>query len=312
LARFRKSDQRLAKAAFYIARSSLLSVYKAMLKANGDSWSKHAVGKASRSLLKTFNNNNNSALERWIKSFKTKAAKEMFFASKFYIENLLSLPESDELNNVILGKIKLAKDKFLNELNSIYFTELEEIYNERKDKVLEAKAKIDASKYKAEISEAEAIQLANVLTNVFLKKTQARNVTIMAPLNDIYNDFRVKGFFHPKKNRPCGNSSFIKHSDAEIIRAYSALMLGLLFYYRAADNFSKVKSIVAHLRKSCIFTLARKHKKGKAWAYEVYGDDVRLEIGENSSVELPSRDYVSRLSKKFLINESFIQFNNNL
>jgi hypothetical protein len=88
----------------------------------------------------------------------------------------------------------------------------------------------------------------------------------MAPLNDIYNDFRAKSFFHPKKNRPCGNSSFIKHSDAEIIRAYFAARLGLLSY--SADNFSKVKSILAHLRcKSCIFILARKHKKDKAWAY---------------------------------------------
>jgi hypothetical protein len=79
LAKFRKSDQRLTKAAFYIARSSLLSTYKAMLKANGDSWSKPAVDKASKSLLNTFNNTNNPALERLIKSFKTKAAKEMFF-----------------------------------------------------------------------------------------------------------------------------------------------------------------------------------------------------------------------------------------
>ena len=115
--------------------------------------------------------------------------------------------------------------------------------------------------------------------------------------------------FIKKKNRPCGNSSFIRHSDAEIIRAYSAIMLGLLSYYRAADNFSKVKSIVAHLRKSCIFTLARKHKKDKSWAYKVYSDDVSLEIGENSSVKLPSRDYVSRLPKEFLIDESLIQFN---
>lgn len=66
---------------------------------------------------------------------------------------------------------------------------------------------------------------------------------------------------------------------------------------------------MAHLRKSCIFTLARKHKKNKAWAYETYGDDVKLEINENSSIGLPSRDYVSRLSKKFLIDESLTQFN---
>ena len=55
--------------------------------------------------------------------------------------------------------------------------------------------------------------------------------------------------------------------------------------------------------------MARKHKKNKAWAYGTYGDDAKLEISENSSISLPSRDYVSRLSKKFLMDESFSQFN---
>lgn len=157
LARFRASDQRIAKAAFYTARSSLLSAYKAMLKTNKDRWSEPTVDKASKSLLKSFNNLNNPALERWIKSFKTKVVKEMFFASKFYMQNLRSLPESDEFNSVILGKIKLAKDKFLNELNSIHFKELEEIYNDQKVKVLKTKAKVDVTKSKNQISEVEAV-----------------------------------------------------------------------------------------------------------------------------------------------------------
>ena len=309
LARFRMSDQRLAKAAFYVARSSLLSVYKAMLKSNGDSWSKPAVDKASKSLLMSFNQSNNPALERWIKSFRSKASKEMFFASTFYMENLRSLPDSDESSNTILKKIKLAKEKFLNELNSIYFTNLEDVYNERKEKILKVKAKLDNSRSKAKISEVETVQLSNVLTRIFLKKTQARNVSIMAPLSDICNDLRTKGFFHPKKNRPCGNKHFLMHSDAEIIRAYSAVMHGLLSYYRAADNFNKVKSLIAHLRKSCVFTLARKHNKSKAWAYKTYGDDVTIEITEGFLVGLPSRDYVSRLSHKFLIDESLTKFN---
>ena len=163
LARFRAFDQRLAKAAFYTARSSLLSAHRTMLKANKDRWFKPTLDKASKSLLKPFNTPDNLALERWIKFFKTKAVKEMFFASKFYMKNLGSLPESDEFNNVTLGQIKLAKDKFLNELNSIHFNEFEEIYNERK-------AKIDVIKSKNKISEAEAVQLANVLTNVLKKK----------------------------------------------------------------------------------------------------------------------------------------------
>ena len=35
------------------------------------------------------------------------------------------------------------------------------------------------------------------------------------------------------------------------------------FIYQAADNFSKIKNILFHLRKSCVLTLARKHNKNK-------------------------------------------------
>lgn len=310
LARFRMSDERLAKAAFFTARSSLLSVYKSLLNTNeNNKWSTFNLDQASQKLITSFNFKNNPALKRWINSFKSKAAKEMFFVSKFYIENLQSLPELDKSDNEILNKIKLARDTFLNDLNSIYSKELEQIYNERREKILKTKSRIDKSKSKAKISEAEAVQLADVLTQVFLENTQARNVSIAAPLGDIYNDFRLKGFFHKKRNRPCGSTLFIRNSDAEIIKAYSAIIYGLLSYYQAADNLTKVKSIVAHLRKSCLFTLARKHKKSKSWAYETYGDDVKLEVAPNFFVELPSRDFVSNLPQKFLINESSLDFN---
>lgn len=310
LARFRLSDERLAKAAFFTARSSLLSVYRILLNSNADNkWAKTNIDKASQTLLNSSNFNDNPALKRWVNSSKSKAVKEMFFASKFYIENLQSLPEWDKSDNEILDKIKSARDTFLNNLDSIYQEEFEQIQNERREKVLKIKAKIDKSKSKNKISEAEAVQLADILTQVFLKKTQARNVSIAAPLGDIYNDFRLKGFFHKKINRPCGNTFLIRNSDAEIIKAYSAIIYGLLSYYRAADNFIQLKSIIAHLRKSCLFTLARKHNKSKSWAYKTYGDDVKFEVAPNSFVELPSRDYVSNLSQKFLMDESPLDFN---
>lgn len=58
-----------------------------------------------------------------------------------------------------------------------------------------------------------------------------------------------------------------------------------------------------------MFTLAHKHNKSKSWAYKIYGENVRLKIALNFFTELPSRDYVSNLSQKFLIDESFLDFN---
>lgn len=46
------------------------------------------------------------------------------------------------------------------------------------------------------------------------------------------------------------------------------------------DNFSKVKSLVQLLRKSCILTLANKHKKSVPWVYTVYGRDVGVLRGK--------------------------------
>jgi hypothetical protein len=123
------------------------------------------------------------------------------------------------------------------------------------------------------------------------------------------DNLRARGFFHFTKKRPCSMTSLLLHSDAEIIKAYSAVMYGLLSYYRAADNFSRVKSIITHLRKSCILTLARKHKKRKPWAYQTYGDDVSVKIDGSKIVELPTRSFVSGLSKKFLMDDPTLSYN---
>lgn len=228
LAYFQLSDERLAKAAFFKARSSLLSVYKIFLNNNTDiKWSKISMDKASQTLINSFNFKDNFALKRWANCFKSKAAKEMFFASKFYIENLQSLPEWDKSNNEILNKIKSARDSFLNNLNSIYQEEFGQITNRHCEKVL--KTRIDKPKFKAKIP--EALRLADILAQVFFKKILVRNVSVVVPLKDIYKDFRLKGFFHKKKNRPCSNIFLIRNSDAEIIKVYSAIIYSLLSYY---------------------------------------------------------------------------------
>jgi len=313
LARNRKTDERLAKASFFTARSSLLSAYKSILNAKGLKWSKPNIQLISKDLISILNKDSdikdNPALERWIKSYDKRSNDNMFLAAKFYSENLKSLPDNTELSSEKLLKINTLKEQFIKELNLLMSEEFDQVYNERRDKLLKVKDKLDKSSSKAKISEAEALQLADILTDTFLASTNARYVSISAPIKDILDNLRSKGFFHFTKKKPCSNSSFLLHSDVEIIKAYSAVMYGLLSYYRAADNFSNVKSIISHLRKSCILTLARKHKKKKAWAYETYGDDVSIRVDDSKIIELPTRDFVSRLEKKFLIDDSTLSFN---
>ena len=92
----------------------------------------------------------------------------MFFVAKFYIGNLQSLLEWGKFENKVLNKIKSARDTFLNNLNSIYQKEFEQIQNERRKKMLKTKFRIDKSKSKAKIF--EAVQLADILTKIFYRR----------------------------------------------------------------------------------------------------------------------------------------------
>lgn len=159
----------------------------------------------------------------------------MYFAAKFSIENLENLTGLIKLDNKMFLQINLLKKTFLNELNLMVSKKLEQISYKHQKKVLKIKN----------------------------KKNISTSITILSPIKDICRNFRLKGFFHLKVNKACGNIFFFSYSDAEIIEIYSIIMYGLLFYYQAADNFIKIKNILFHLRKSCVLTLARKHNKNK-------------------------------------------------
>lgn len=148
----------------------------------------------------------------------------------------------------------------------------------------------------------DVIKAAHVLAGEQLTQERVRRISIRAPLKLVIEKLKDKGFYHPKINRPMANIKLSMLDDTEIIILYSAIMYGLLNWYRCADNFPQVKGIIAALRKSCIFTLARKHKKTKVWAYRVFGDDVAINMGKGKKISLPSRQKVTEMGTKFLIN----------
>lgn len=309
LARLQKSDEKLARSTYYDIRRLLLAVYSKIFKSERLSLSKFNQNSVVN-LLALFSRDKmalkeNPALDRWLKCFKDRSLDDLTLASKHMIDNIEGLKVPIELGSDKLQKVKGLKEQFINGLNLLMSDEFDGFFKKRREKILKAKEKTNIIKSQDKIASKQAIQLANLLTSFFLKKTNARNLSIMAPLKDIYEKLRDAGFSHPKINRPCSNSTFIFFSDYEIFKVYSTVMYNLIYYYRVADNFSKVKSIVAHLRKSCLFTLARKHKKNKAWAYRTYGDDVEIII-KGVSVKLPTRNYISQLGKKFLVDSPLL------
>jgi hypothetical protein len=54
------------------------------------------------------------------------------------------------------------------------------------------------------------------------------NIKVNADIKTIINRLRLKGFFHPLKDRPKSNSYLINFSDEEIIKNFNNVMMGLL------------------------------------------------------------------------------------
>ena len=308
LARLRKSDEKLAKSTYYDIRRSLLAVYRKFSKSKGAILNKINQNFVINFFALSFRNNflltENPALKRWIKSSKDRSVVDLILTTKYMIENIKGLPLPLELDSEKLQKVKSLKEQFINGLNSLSINEFNGFSKNDKEKVLKAKKKMNIIIFQSKTIREQAIQLSNTSP---LTKINTRSLSIIAPLKDIYEKLREAGFFHKKINRPCSNNTFIFFSDFGIVNLYSAVMHALILYYRAADNFNKVKSITAHLRKSCLFTLARKHKKNIAWAYKTYGNDVEI-ITEKISVKLPTRNFVFQLGKKFLVENSSLNF----
>jgi hypothetical protein len=121
----------------------------------------------------------------------------------------------------------------------------------------------------------DLLQLAPELVKEELSATIRVNIRISADIKNTVEKLRLKGFFHATKDRPQRNPFLVNPSDAEIIKHYNLIMLGLLNWFSGADNLYAVKGVVQALRKSCALTLKAKHKyKTLHKVYAIYGLDI--------------------------------------
>jgi hypothetical protein len=307
LAKNRKTEEFLDKVAFFKAKSSLLRAYKSILNFKGLNWSKFNVYSVSLDLVFLLNQSldifHNSAFEKWINVYDKKSENTLFFAVKFYNENIKNLFDSVDITSEKLLKMHLLKNQFITDLDVIMFNKVDKVYN------LNSKSKINNWVLKSKPFQIKALELSRILTEIFLSFINTRSVQILAPLKNILNNLRVQGFLHHIKKRPCSNRLFLLYSDFEIIKVYSELIYGLLYYYRAVDNFRNVKSLIFHLRKSCILTLSRKHKKSLSWVYERYGEDISIKTSRFIVIKLPTKRFLSSLNKKYLVDDYNMYYN---
>lgn len=228
------------------------------------------------------------------------------------IDAFKALPLPDSAKNQPVVSIELLKlqNEFLEGLKKLQSRFNEPIYKKKRKLLLNRREialtnKKDLRVVQKEvwrnISAEKTTQLADVLTDAKLISDVSRLISIHAPINDIVNRLRVKGFFHRIKSRYSSNKFIVHLEIHEIVKCYSQIIHALLNYYSLADNFSSVKRIVSQLKLSCVYTIAHKHNKTKHWVYLMYGRDciIMEDKGQKVLAELPSDDYISQKSTKY-------------
>lgn len=221
----------------------------------------------------------------------------------------LPLPASKKTEPVVSIELLKLRNQFLEGLKKLQNEIDESIYETKRNLLLDRREAAIKNKKSPRIVQKEAwfditvektIRLADALTEAKLASDVPRTISINAPIVDIINKLRVKGFFHPTKSRFSSNRFLVHLEDHEIVRCYSQLIHALLNYYAPVDNFSNVKAISSQLKQGCVYTIAYKHKKNKNWVYLNYSKECTVLDGEKKILaELPSDKDISQKSKKY-------------
>ena len=112
------------------------------------------------------------------------------------------------------------------------------------------------------------------------------------PVERILSRLKDKGYAVTRKEgtyRATSNRKLTRFDDKLIVNHFSSFIKALLNYYRPANQYTDLWSVVDLLRKSCALSLADKHKlKTAAKAYKRYGPKLKIKdpIRPDSSVEL--------------------------
>lgn len=244
----------------------------------------------------------NPAIARWISYLTTEADRLNEFNATILRDKLTSLAKSEFSKEMSIGqadKIKEIQLLYLNDLNRIIDESLNPAIEKRRQSVIK-KFNINIKAPSGLNSEEkDLLYLAKELTILGADKSSPRRITIQAPIKDTFAKFRLKGYVHPIKDKAIGNSKLQFHTDSEIVLHFNSVIRGLLSWFSGADNFSKVKGLAQLLRKSCVLTLANKHKKNQNWVYTVYGSEITVKGKEQNKIMLITRSNILNYSNKF-------------
>lgn len=184
----------------------------------------------------------NSAIHRWITYLNNEADRLNEFNATILRDKLSSLVKLDysaEISKGTAASLKEIQFKYLKEAESVAEASLVPEIKKRRDKIIKKFNINMKSPFTLSKEEKDLLSLAKELTILCSTKSSPRRISINARIGATFAKLRVKGYFHPVKEKAVGNSS-----------------------------------LVQLLRKSCVLTLANKRNKSQNWVYAVYGSEI--------------------------------------
>jgi hypothetical protein len=245
---------------------------------------------------------NNSAIKRWIFNLQNKFDYLSKLNIKFYHHKIKSSTIQ-----------KLYND--LSQSNSEIINKLQNYYTQQANNLINKYIKSKKKKNQNDIVKKSVIDLAfkckiynPTLIHLNIKPIKIDNVKILqkkiifkAPINNILANLCLKGYVHTKKKKAIANLSLILNTDFAIILRYNLIIFNLLNWFSGSNNLTKVKNIAQLLRKSCVLTLATKHKKNVNWVYTVYGNEIKVNKNKRH-IQLFDRSKILNYPNKFNFN----------
>jgi group II intron reverse transcriptase/maturase len=119
-------------------------------------------------------------------------------------------------------------------------------------------------------------------------KVEQRSVgwqpVLYAPVEKLLKRLASKGFCD-KQGKPREKTGWIPLAPEQILRRYSAMLRGILNYYRFVDNFSALRKIQFVLQYSCAKTFAAKYKISVRQVFKKYGKHFTVLVKEKGKTQ---------------------------
>lgn len=143
----------------------------------------------------------------------------------------------------------------------------------------------------------------NIIQNFETGIHPAGGPLIMIDREEVYERLQFAKIMNRKRN-PCCKNNIVAASDYNIVVYFNRVAYWLLNYFRCADDFFRLKSIVNwFIRYSAISTIKFKHKlSSRKIVIEKYGKELTFTNHKGKIVSLISTDTVMATRKDFLTN----------